>query len=146
MVFSLLWASPTAELVKNLPAMQETPVRFLIGKIHWRRERLPTPVFLCFPWDSAGKESTSNVRPGFDPWVGKIPWRRERLPTPIFWPGEFHGLYGPWGHRVRHDWETFASLRFSLLYNPTLIYIHDYWKNHSFDLMDLCQQSKVSAF
>ena len=30
-------------------------------------------------------------------WVGKIPWRRERLPTPGFWPGEFHGLYSPWG-------------------------------------------------
>ena len=36
-------------------------------------------------------------RPGFNPWVGKIPWRRERLPTPAFWPGEFHGLYSPWG-------------------------------------------------
>ena len=32
-------------------------------------------------------------------WVGKIPWRRERLPTPVFWPGEFHGLYSPWGHK-----------------------------------------------
>ena len=31
-------------------------------------------------------------------WVWKIPWRRERLPTPVFWPGEFHGLYSPWGH------------------------------------------------
>ena len=41
-------------------------------------------------------------RPGFDSWVGKIPWRRERLPTPVFWPGEFHGLYSPWGRRVRH--------------------------------------------
>ena len=29
----------------------------------------------------------------------KIPWRRERLPTPVFWPGEFHGLYSPWGHK-----------------------------------------------
>ena len=38
-------------------------------------------------------------RPGFDPWVGKIPWRRERLPTPVFWPGEFHGLYSPRGHK-----------------------------------------------
>jgi len=37
--------------------------------------------------------------PGFDPWVGKIPWRRERLPTPVFWPGEYHGLYSPWGHK-----------------------------------------------
>ena len=38
-------------------------------------------------------------RPGFDPWVGEIPSRRERLPTPVFWPGEFHGLYSPWGHK-----------------------------------------------
>ena len=37
------------------------------------------------------------LRPGFDPWVGKIPWGRERLPTPVVWPGEFHGLYNPWG-------------------------------------------------
>ena len=54
------WASLVAQLVKNPPAMQETWV---------------------------------------DPWVGKIPWRRERLPTPVFWPGEFHGLYSPWGHK-----------------------------------------------
>jgi len=31
--------------------------------------------------------------------VGKIPWKRERLPTPVFWPGEFHGLYSPWGFK-----------------------------------------------
>ena len=49
-------------------------------------------------------------RPRFDPWVGKIPWRRERLPTPVFWPGEFHGLFSPWGCRVRHNWATFTSL------------------------------------
>ena len=40
-----------------------------------------------------------NRRRGFDPWVGKIPWRRESLPTPVFWPGEFHGLYSPWGRK-----------------------------------------------
>ena len=51
-------ASLIARLVKNPPAMQETPLRF---------------------------------------WVGKIPWRRDRLPTPVFRPGEFHGLYSPWG-------------------------------------------------
>ena len=38
-------------------------------------------------------------RPRFDSWVGKIPWKREWLPTPVFWPGEFHGLYSPWGHK-----------------------------------------------
>ena len=39
----------------------------------------------------------------FSLWVGKIPWRRERLPTAVFWPGEFHGLYSPVGHK---DWDT----------------------------------------
>ena len=34
----------------------------------------------------------------------------------------------------------------SLLYGPTLTSVHNYWKNHSFDYMDLYQQSNVSAF
>ena len=32
------------------------------------------------------------------------------------------------------------------LYNPTLTSIYDYWKNYSFDYMDLCWQSNVSVF
>ena len=38
------------------------------------------------------------------------------------------------------------SLAFSFPYSPTLTSIHDYWKNHCFDYLDLCQQSNVSAF
>ena len=34
----------------------------------------------------------------------------------------------------------------SFLYGPNLISVHDYWKNHTFDYMDLCRQSDVSAF
>ena len=37
-------ASLRAQLVKNPPAMQETWVQPWVGKICWRRERLPTPV------------------------------------------------------------------------------------------------------
>ena len=71
-----------------------------VGKIPWRRDRLPIPVFLSFSCGSAGKESTCNVGDlGLIPWVGKIPWRREKLLTPVFWPGEFHGLYSPWSHK-----------------------------------------------
>ena len=33
----------------------------------------------------------------------------------------------------------------SILYGPTLTSIHDYWKKHNFDYMDLCWQSNVSA-
>ena len=50
-------------------------------------------------------------RPGFHPWVGKIPWRRESLPTLVFWPGEFHGLYSPWG---RKELDTTKRLSFFL--------------------------------
>ena len=42
--------------------------------------------------------------------------------------------------------KSINSLAPSLLYGPTLTSIHDYWKNHSFDYTDLCQQSDVSAF
>ena len=47
------WASLVTQLVKNPPAMWET----WVGKIPWRKERPPTPVFwprelheLCSPW------------------------------------------------------------------------------------------------
>ena len=52
---------------------------------------------------------------GFDPWVGKITWRRERLPTPVFWPGEFHGLYSPWGHK---QLDTTEDFHFSMIVMP----------------------------
>ena len=34
--------------------------------------------------------------------------------------------------------ESLNSLELSLLYGPTLKSLHDYWKNHSFDYMNLC--------
>ena len=44
------------------------------------------------------------------------------------------------------QFESISSLAFSLLYDPTLTSVHDYWKNYSFDYMDLYRQSDVSAF
>ena len=44
------------------------------------------------------------------------------------------------------QFENINSLALSLLYGPTITSVHDYWKNHSFDCMDFCQQSNVSAF
>ena len=34
----------------------------------------------------------------------------------------------------------------SLLYDPALTSAHDYWKNHSFDYTEFCQESDVSLF
>ena len=43
------------------------------------------------------KKSACNVGDlGSIPGLGRS-WRRQRLPTPVFWPGEFQGLYSPWG-------------------------------------------------
>ena len=44
--FQYSWASLVAQMVKNPPAMWETWVRSLVGKILWRRSWQPTPVFL----------------------------------------------------------------------------------------------------
>ena len=44
------------------------------------------------------------------------------------------------------QFKSINSLVLNLLYGSTLISLHDYWKNHSFDYMDLCWQSDVSAF
>ena len=123
------------QLVKNPPAMWGLQFDSWVRKFPWKKDRLPTPVFLGFPGGSDSKESAcSSGDPGLIPgsgrspgegigyplqyswaslvahlvkklpamwgtWVGKIPWRRERLPTPVFWPGEFHGVYSPWGHK-----------------------------------------------
>ena len=36
---------------------------------------------------------------GSIPGLGRSPGEGERLPTPVFWPGEFRGLYSPWGRK-----------------------------------------------
>ena len=43
------------------------------------------------------------------------------------------------------QFKTINSSVLSFLYSPTLISIHDYWKNHSFDQTDLCQKVDVST-
>ena len=60
-----LLASLIAQLVKNLPAMLRPWFDSWVGKICWRRERLPTPVFL--PGECHGQRSLA----GCSPWVCK---------------------------------------------------------------------------
>ena len=44
------------------------------------------------------------------------------------------------------QFKSINSLALSLLHGPTLTSIPDCWKSHSFDYMDLCQQSDVLTF
>ena len=41
----VFWASLMAQLLRNLPECGRLGFDLWVGKIHWRRERLPTPVF-----------------------------------------------------------------------------------------------------
>ena len=45
-----------------------------------------------------------------------------------------------------NQFKSINSSALSFFYSPTLISIHDHWKNHSLDQTDLCWQSNVSAF
>ena len=63
-----------AQLVKNPSARQESPADSWVEKIPWRKERLPTPVFLALPGGSDGKESTCTVgNMGSIPGLGRFP-------------------------------------------------------------------------
>ena len=50
------------------------------------------------------------------------------------------------GSSLAPQFESIHSSVLSLLCIPALTFIHDYWKNHSFDYMDFCWQSDISAF
>ena len=100
-------ASLIAQLVKIRLQCRRPWFDSWVGKICWRRDRLPTPVFLGFPCGSAGKESACNAGD-----LSSSPWRKERSPTPVLWPGEFQGLYSPWGHKESDTTEWFSLSHF----------------------------------
>ena len=47
---------PGSSVGKESACNAGEPSSIPVGKIPWRRDRLPTPVFLGFPCGSAGKE------------------------------------------------------------------------------------------
>ena len=55
------WASLVAQLVKICLQCRRSQFNFWVRKILWRRDRLPTVVFLGFPSSLDGKESACNA-------------------------------------------------------------------------------------
>ena len=51
--------------------------------------------------------------------------------TPLFLPGEFHGLYSPWGHR---ELDTIERLKFSF-FSYIYIYLYIYFSQFSHSVM-----------
>ena len=67
------WASPVAQTIKNLPVTWETWLLSLVGKIPWRKEWLPTPVF--WPEEFHGQRNLA----GYSPWGCKESDTTEQL-------------------------------------------------------------------
>ena len=66
-------ASLIAQLVKNPPAMQETWFNSWAGQICWRRDRLPTSVFLGFPVAQLVKNPPAMWETWILPGLGRSP-------------------------------------------------------------------------
>ena len=68
-------------MVKNPPAMWETPVQFLGQEDPLDKGRLPTPVFLGFLCGTAGKESACTRGDlGLIPGLGRFPGEGNSYP------------------------------------------------------------------
>ena len=121
-------ASRIAQLVKNLPAMQEA-----LG----REDPL-----------EKGKATHSSILAWRIPWGHKELDTTERLSLHSFRIDWFDllAVQGTQECSPTPHFKSINSSALSFLYRPTLTSIHDYWKNHSFNYTDLGWQSKVSAF
>ena len=102
-------ASLIAQLVKNLPAMQETLVRFLGQEDPLEKGKATHSSIPGLPLVAQRVKNPPAMR---ETWVGKIPWRRACQPTPVFLPGgspwteEPGGLQSTGSQRLRHDSAT----------------------------------------
>ena len=71
---------------------------------------------LQYSWASlVVAQLVKNLPAMWETWVWSLGWEdpleKEGLPTPVFWPGEFHGLYNPWGCKESDttEWLSFSS-------------------------------------
>ena len=78
-----------------------------VGKICWRRDRLPTPVFLGFPCGSVGKESACNVGGlGLIPGLGRSPGQWKGYP--LQYCGLENFMDCPWGSKESYMTEQLS--------------------------------------
>ena len=103
-----------AQLAKESPAMQETLVRLLGHEgTRWRRDRLPTPVFLGFPCGSAGKESDCNAGDlGSIPGLGRSPGEGKGYPVQY---SDLENTMNCIVHGVRKSQTRLSNFHFHLL-------------------------------
>ena len=100
-----------------------------VRKIPWRRDRLPTPVFLGLLCSSAGKESTCNVGDlGSIPGLGRSPGEGKRYPL------QYSGLKNSMNyivHGVAKSRTQGSDFQFHFLSLYIYIYTHTHTHTHT---------------
>ena len=82
-----------------------------VGKIPWRRDRLPIPVFFGFLGGSDGKESTHKAGDlSLIPRLGRSPEGSAWQPNPVFSPGESPWTEEPGGPSVYEVAKSWTGL------------------------------------
>ena len=102
-----------AQLLKNLPEIRRPWFNSRVRKICCRRDRLPTPVFLCFPCGSAGKESTCNAGdPGWILGLGRFPGEGKGYPL------QYSGVENSMDcivHGITKSWTQLSNFTFKFM-------------------------------
>ena len=80
--------------------MQKTPVKF-VGREDSPGEGISYP--LQYSWASPVAQLVKNPLAMWETWDQSLGWEdpleKGKTTAPVFWPGEFHGLYSPWGRK-----------------------------------------------
>ena len=119
-------ASLVAQLVRICLQCRRPWFNLWVETIPWRRDRLPTPIFLGFPGGSDGKEPARNMGDrGSIPGLGRSPGAGHGNPLQYSClenPYRQMSLagYSPWGRRVGHNWET------KYIYTCSLIFLKEF--------------------
>ena len=89
------WASPWLSKQRSHPQCGSPGLHPRVRKIPWRRERLPTPIFLGFPGGLVGKEAACSVGAlGSIPGWGRSPGEGRGSPP------QYSGLENPMDRRI----------------------------------------------
>ena len=104
-----------AQLMKNPPAMQETPVPFLGREDPLERDRLSSPIFLSFPRGSVGKESTCSSGD-----LGSIPGLGRFLGEGKGYPLQYSAWRIPYSIvcEVTKSWTRLSDFHITLDFKP----------------------------
>ena len=113
LIFPLLFLSEMDELCQGMLFSKQSPKH--------RHVLLPHEVHADFlikmaiPWASLVAQLVKNLPAMRETWVRSLGWEdpleKGKATHSVFWPGEFHGLYSPWGHK-----ESDTTERLSLHY------------------------------